>query len=71
LRQTRFKSKKHAQSSHSAHRVEQRSKKTRDSANSLTKNFFEGYSKEAKALAQDLLISKLDMKLTALNPYLF
>ncbi len=64
MRQTRFKSKQHAQSSHSAHRVEQRSKKTRDSANSLTKNFFEGYSKEAKALARDVLIQDdIDQKI--------
>lgn len=64
MRQTRLKSKKHAQSSHSAQRVEQRSKKTHDSANSLTKNSFENYSKEAKALAQDILIQDdIDQKI--------
>ncbi len=56
MRQTRLKSKKRAQSSHSAQRVEKRSKKSRGSANDLTKNSFENYSKEAKALAQDVLI---------------
>jgi len=51
LRQARLKSKKRTQSQ----RVEQRSKKIDDSANSLIKKSFEDYSKEAQTLDQNIV----------------
>jgi RNA polymerase primary sigma factor len=55
LRQARLKSKKRTQSSHVSQRVEQRSKKADDSANSLIKKSFEDYSKEAQTLDHSIL----------------
>lgn len=51
MRQARLKSKKRTQSQ----RVEQRSKKIDDSANSLIKKSFEDYSKEAQTLDQNIV----------------
>jgi len=60
LRQARLKSKKRTRSQ----RVEQRSKKIDDSANSLIKKFFEDYSKEAQTLDQNIVFQdEIDEKI--------